>query len=69
MPKDENFGLQRGARQEQAGGGVPDQLEEIPHRSDLSTDSWVIDGRFAFTVKTLIPERFACKRSKSFCGA
>jgi hypothetical protein len=34
MAKDENFGLQRCARPQQPGHGVPDQLEEITHRGD-----------------------------------
>jgi hypothetical protein len=34
MSKDEDFVLQRGARPEQPGHWVPDQREEIAHRSD-----------------------------------
>ena len=34
MSKDEDFGLQRGARPEQSDHGAPDQPDEIAHRND-----------------------------------
>jgi hypothetical protein len=34
MSKDEDFGLQRGARPEQSDHGAPVQPDEIAHRND-----------------------------------
>jgi hypothetical protein len=56
MAKDENFGLQRCARPQQPGPGVPDQLEEIAHRRDYRPIRWRSTAVFGFPVGTAVKE-------------
>jgi hypothetical protein len=48
MSKDEDFGLQRGARPEQSDCGAPDQPEEIAHRNHYRPIRWAPSAVLGF---------------------